>query len=50
MGFLSQRVSKMVGYCWPTYIKVLEVLFLASVSQAFLPSKKAYGIHKLRDF
>jgi len=30
--------------------KVLEVLFLAQVSQAFLPSKKACGIHKFRHF
>jgi len=30
--------------------KVLEVLFLAYVSQAFLPSKKACGIHKFQHF
>ena len=30
--------------------KVLEVLFHAYVSQAFLPSKKAGGIHKFRHF
>ena len=28
--------------------KVLEVLFLAQVSQTFLPSKKACGIHKFQ--
>jgi hypothetical protein len=30
--------------------KVLEVLFLGEVSPAFLPSKKACGIHKFRPF
>src|SRR5436853_6864199 len=29
------------GYCWPTSIKVLGVLYLAEVSSAFWPSKKA---------
>ena len=33
------------GYCWRIYFKVREVLFLASVSQAFLPSKQACGGH-----
>src|SRR5262249_19053746 len=37
-------------YCWRIYFKVLEVLFLASVSHAFLPSKQACGIHKFRHF
>src|SRR5215510_15768139 len=34
-------ILKTPGYCWPTYLKVLEVLFLGGVSSAFLPSKKA---------
>jgi len=36
------------GYCWRIYFTVLAVLFLASVSQAFLPSKKAYWAHQFR--
>ncbi|SRR6266849_2932698 len=36
--------------CWRIYFQVLEVLFLASVSQAFLPPKKACGIHKFQHF
>jgi len=39
-----------MGYCWRIYFKVLEVLFLASVSHAFLPSEQACGIHKFRHF
>src|ERR1044072_4362681 len=39
-----------IRYCWRIYFKVLEALSLASVSQAFLPSKKACGIHKFRHF
>jgi hypothetical protein len=42
--------EKTVGYCWRIYFKVLGVLFLASVSQAFLPSKKACGAHPFRHF
>src|SRR5262245_1544267 len=37
-----------MNYCWPTYFKVLEVLFLGGVSSAFLPCKKAYYAHKFR--
>src|SRR5262249_41412675 len=37
-------------YCWRISFKVLEVLFLAQVSQAFLPSKKACGIHTFQHF
>jgi hypothetical protein len=40
----------LMHYCWRIYFKVLEVLFLASVSQAFLPSKKACEIHKFGTF
>ena len=40
----------LMNYCWRTYFKVLEVLFLASVSYAFLPSKQACGTHKFRHF
>src|SRR2546429_5495260 len=36
------------GYCWRIYFKVLEVLFLVSVSQAFLPSKMTCGTHTYR--
>src|SRR5262245_66141497 len=42
--------SRTPGYCWRIYFKVLEILFLASVSQAFLPSKKACEIHKFGTF
>src|SRR5438067_9414376 len=42
---LSQKSE---GYCWPTYFKVLEVLFLGEVSPAFLPSKQACWTHKFR--
>jgi hypothetical protein len=38
----------LMGYCWPTSFKVLAVLFLAEVSPAFLPSKKACGSHEFR--
>jgi hypothetical protein len=37
------RVQITGGYCWRIYFKVLEALFLASVSQAFLPSKEHVG-------
>src|SRR5881628_1003589 len=47
LGLLGMS-HKTPGYCWPTYFKVLEVLFLALVSQAFLPSKKACGTYKFR--
>src|SRR5262245_16297050 len=40
----------LMGYCWQIYFKVLEVLFLASVSHAFLPSKQACGAHPFRHF
>jgi hypothetical protein len=43
-------LQKTGGYCWRMYFKVLEVLFLVSVSQAFLPSKKAYGTHHFGTF
>ena len=33
----------LIRYWWRIYFKVLEVRFLASVSQVFLPSKQAYG-------
>src|SRR5262250_838029 len=42
--------THVLRYCWRIYFKVLEVLFLGSVSHAFLPSKKAWGIHKFRHF
>src|SRR4029453_12276803 len=35
-----QGVEETGGYCWSTYFKVLEVLFLGEGSSAFLPSKK----------
>jgi hypothetical protein len=38
----------LIRYCWRIYFKVLEVLFLGEVFPAFLPSKKACGIHKFR--
>src|SRR5262245_34796856 len=44
------RDNKTFGYCWPTHLKVLTELFLVKVSPAFLPSKKACGIHKRRHF
>ena len=44
---LARKTSR---YCWRTSFKVLEVLFLRKVSSAFLPSKKACGIHKFRHF
>src|SRR5215510_2639303 len=47
---VSALVPLTLGYCWRIYFKVLEVLFLASVSHAFLPSKQACGIHKFRHF
>src|SRR5262249_11823580 len=37
-----------VGYCWPTYIKVLGVLCLREVSSTFLPSKKACWAHQFQ--
>ena len=37
-------------YCWRTYFKVLAVLFLASDSPAFLPSKKACRTDRFRHF
>jgi hypothetical protein len=37
----DEFAGKTVRYCWPTYIKVLGVLFLGEVSSAFLPSKEA---------
>src|SRR2546429_9825952 len=40
--------QKPLGYCWRIYFKVLEVLFLVSVSQAFLPSKMTCGTHTYR--
>ena len=42
--------QKPIRYCWRIYFKALEVLYLMQVSQAFLPSKKACGIHKFRHF
>jgi hypothetical protein len=39
--FEGDESQKTPGYCWPTYIKVLGVLFLGEVSSAFLPSKEA---------
>jgi hypothetical protein len=30
----------LMGYCWPTSFKVLEVLFLGEICSACLPSKK----------
>ena len=42
--------QKTPGYCWRTYFKVLDVLFLACVSPAFLPSKKACGTDTFRHF
>ena len=36
------------GYCWRTSFKVLEVPFLAHISRAFWPSKKACWIDKFR--
>jgi hypothetical protein len=47
-GEESKNVDKTPGYCWPTYFKVLAVLFLGEVSSAFLPSKQAYWTHQLR--
>src|SRR4051812_32554036 len=47
LGHLDQPLSQKTSrYCWRIYFNVLEVLFLASVSPAFLPSKKACGVHK----
>src|SRR5215468_2814000 len=37
---------KPVGYCWPTYLKVLKELFLGEVYSTFLPSKKACWAHQ----
>ena len=37
-------------YCWRTYFKVLTVLFLASDSPAYMPSKKACRIYRFRHF
>src|SRR5262249_1776561 len=45
-----QLSQKREGYCWRTHCKVLAVPFLGEFSSAFLPSKKACGIHKLRHF
>jgi hypothetical protein len=42
--------QRSIGYCWRISFKVLGVLFIAEVSPAFLPSKKAYGIHKFQHF
>src|SRR5215471_12253725 len=44
------KSRKTEGYCWRISFKVLEVLFLAQVSQAFLPSKQACGIHTFQHF
>jgi len=41
---------KTSGSCWRISFEVLGVLFLAEVSPAFLPSEKAYGIHKFQHF
>jgi hypothetical protein len=49
-GNATRLVPTQQGYCWRIYFKVLAVLFLASVSQAFLPSKKACGIHTFQHF
>ena len=48
--FIRGGELRLMNYCWRIYFKVLEVLFLASVSHAFLPSKQACGIHKFRHF
>src|SRR4029453_14636445 len=40
----------LMSYCWRIYFKVLGVLFLAHVSHAFWPSKKACGIRQFRHF
>src|SRR5205823_9554455 len=41
-------VHKTGGYCWPTFFKVLGVLFLGEVSLAFWPSKKACWAHQFQ--
>src|SRR4029453_8065063 len=41
-GNATRLVPTQHGYCWRISFKVLAVLFLASVSQAFLPSKQAW--------
>ena len=48
MDLYPLRVRLSPGYCWPTSFKVLGVLYLAEVSLAFLPSKKACWTHKFR--
>ena len=45
---LYSQSQKTTRYCWPTSFKVLGVLYLAEVSLAFLPSKKACWTHKFR--
>src|SRR5215211_7858808 len=48
-NFFQIYVSRLrEGYCWRISFKVLEVLFLGHVSQAFLPSKQACRRHTLR--
>src|SRR5438874_9698497 len=45
-----ERCTKLAtsSYCWPTYFKVLEVLFLEEGSSALLPSQKACGTPRFR--
>ena len=43
-------VAQRGRYCWRTYFKVLAVLFLASDSPAYMPSKKACRIYRFRHF
>ena len=40
--FICSGELRLMGYCWRTYFKVLEVPFLVQDSQAFLPSKQAW--------
>jgi hypothetical protein len=47
-GNATRLVPTQPRYCWPTYFKVLGVLFLEEVSSAFLPSKKVCWTHKFR--
>ena len=46
----SEGSEQPCGYGWRISFKVLEVRLLASSSQAFLPSKPAWGAHRLRHF
>src|SRR5262245_37697387 len=48
--FIRGGELRLMRYCWRTYFKVLVVLFLASDSPAFLPSKKACRIYRFRHF